>query len=278
MRVRYGVALTLAVLLAPAAARAAVIQTIDFTAAEGYVDGTLNGQNGWVINNNPNVWTVDATAGTATHSASGTPGFAPSLVNGGAPLNLGIGQSATLRTVIQLGGDLISAGGLGGRQIFEVGIGTAKNLPNGYAAQLYLNNGNLALVSQAFGNAANLSIADNGNDRIAIDMTYTRTGAEESSVSWQMFNLAKPANISNIGLITGAADLTALMTTLDPVNTFHQSFYSTNTTGVTSITMWSTQVAAVPEPSVLFLAGLGMTAAALGVARRRRRLAADIDR
>ena len=131
---------------------------------------------------------------------------------------------------------------------------------------MYLNNGNLALISQAFGDAANLSIADNGNDRIAIDMTYTRTGAAESSISWQMFNLDTPANFSNIGLITGlGADHTALMTTLDPVPTFLQPFYNTDTTGVTSITLWSTQVA-IPEPSAALLGGLGL----LALLRRRR--------
>ena len=251
-------------------AQASVIQTINFTAAEGYVDGSLNGQNGWTVTNNLNAWTVDATAGTATHSTSGGGGFAPSYVNGGVPLNLGIGQSATLRTVIQLGGTLISDGGLGGRQIFEVGIGTAKTVPDGYAAQLYLNNGNLALISQAFGNAANLSIADNGNDRLAIDMTYTRTGSEESSISWQMFNLDKPGNFSSVGEITGlGAEHTALMTTLDPVNTFHLPFYDTDTTGVTSITMWSTQIVAIPEPAAMALL-FGMASVALVCFRRRR--------
>ena len=248
-------------------AQAATIETINFTAAEGYVDGTLNGQNGWT---EATPWIVNSTLGTATHSTSGDGGFSKAQVDGGVAMNLGIGDSATIRTVIQLGGPLMS-GAISGKQIMQFGIGSATNADGigleGYSAQLYVSGTNLALIDQGFGNAATLSLADNANDRLAIDMTYTRTGEAESSISWQMFNLDKPANVSNIGTIAGlGANHTALMTTLDPVPTFTTAHYFTANNGVESITMFSTQVVVIPEPSAALLGGLGL----LALLRRRR--------
>jgi hypothetical protein len=271
MRLQHRGAFTLAVLLAPAAAMAGVVSTIEFTAAEGYVNGQLVGQDAWT---GPTQWSVNTGGGGSAVLTSD--GFRTLTRPGpsGASLNLSVGESATFRTVIQMAGTLVTPAT--DQQIMNIGIGTTATA--GSYVRLYLTtDGNITLfnsnANQPSGDGVGFSITANGNDRLAIDTTYTvGVGNFGSTTTHQLTNLDSGLSTGTGTRLWGQAtpDLYNLVTGTGDVGSYRQTTWSIADTGITGITMLSTDVVAVPEPAVLPLA---VAAAGLaGIAWRRRRL------
>ncbi len=274
MRVRHGVAITLAVLLAPVAAEAAVIQTIEFTAAEGYTTGNLNGQDGWAASSG---WTVNtADGGSATVSPAGFRTLTRAA-DPGATLNLSVGQSVTMRTIVQLSGTPAASDPLPteapGLFLMDFGIGTTANAGGYVRLSLGPDGTTIGVAGDDANTYVGMAIA-NATGRLAIDATWTvGTGAFGSTLNFQLTNLDNN-NATAVGSRAwgeNTAATYALVTGTGDVGAYRRAWWSTDNTGVTGITMLSTDVVApVPEPVVLPLA---VAAAGLaGVAFRRRRL------
>jgi hypothetical protein len=276
MRVRHGVAITLAVLLAPIAARAAVIETIEFTAAEGYTNGNLNGQEGWSGNTG---WQV-ATSGGGSATKTGS-GFITltRTADVGATLNLAVGDSVTMRTVVELAGTPTQNAlpnplppGDPSWLLMDFGIGTTADAGS-YVALKIGNDGSIGVSGDDPTTYVGMPIA-NATGRLAIDATWTvGTGSFGSTLNFQLINLDNN-NSTAVGTRlwgTSTASTYTLVTGTGDVGAYRRAWWSTTNTGVTGITMLSTDVVApVPEPVVLPLA---VAAAGLaGVAFRRRRL------
>lgn len=274
MRVRCRVAITLAVLLAPVAARAAVIETIEFTAAEGYTTGNLNGQEGWSGNTG---WQV-ATSGGG--SATVTPdGFRTltRVAETGATLNLAVGQSVSMRTVVQLAGTPAASDPLPtvdpGLFLMDFGIGTTATAGSYVRLRIGPDGTTIGVAGDDPTTYVGMPIA-NATGRLAIDATWTvGTGSFGSTLNFQLINLDNN-NSTAVGTRvwgTSTASTYTLVTGTGDVGAYRRAYWSTTNTGVTGITMLSTDVVApVPEPAALSLA---VAAAGLaGIAWRRRRL------
>jgi len=273
--------LAAAVLTLGLSAQAAVIQTIEFTAAEGYTNGNLTGQDGWVASSG---WTVNtADGGSATVTPAGFRTLTRTA-DPGATLNLSVGQSVTLRSVVQLAGTPAASDPLPvgdpGLFLMDFGIGTTATAGSYVRLRLGPDGTTIGVAGDDPNTYVGMDIA-NAIGRLAIDATWTvGTGNFGSTLNFQLINLDNN-NSTTIGSRAwglSTADTYALVTGTNDVGAYRRAWWSTDNTGVTGITMLSTDVVAVvPEPSALLLAGLGL-AAALGMARRQRRLTADIDR
>jgi hypothetical protein len=285
MRMTTQLSLAAAVLTLGLSAQAAVIQTIEFTAAEGYTNGNLNGQDGWAASSG---WTVNtADGGSATVSPAGFRTLTRAA-DPGATLNLSVGQSVTMRSVVQLAGTPAASDPLPtgdpGLFLMDFGIGTAARAGSYVRLRLGPDGTTIGVAGDDPNTYVGMDIA-NATGRLAIDATWTvGTGGFGSTLNFQLINLdnnnatAVGARLWGTSTGTGPDDTYTLVTGTGDVGAYRRAWWSTDNTGVTGITMLSTDVvAAVPEPSALLLAGLGL-ATALGVARRRRRLTADIDR
>jgi len=284
MRVRLGVSVLMVVLLGPAAAVAAVVSTIEFTAAEGYTTGNLNGQDGWTASSG---WTVNtADGGSATVSPAGFRTLTRAA-DPGATLNLSVGQSVTMRTIVQLSGTPAASDPLPtgdpGLFLMDFGIGTAARAGSYVRLRLGPDGTTIGVAGDDPNTYVGMDIA-NATGRLAIDATWTvGTGGFGSTLNFQLINLdnnnatAVGARLWGTSTGTGPDDTYTLVTGTGDVGAYRRAWWSTDNTGVTGITMLSTDVVApVPEPAALPLA---IAAAGLaGVAWRRRRLSFSAPR
>ncbi len=216
------------------------IKTINFTTAEGYSDGPLVGQDGW---SGAPEWSVNtAGGGSATITAEG---FRTLIRNPdvGATLNLDIGESITLRTVIQLSGTLATP--VANEQIINIGIGTSA-ITAGFARLYLTTDGNITLFNSDGQNGVGFSIVGNGNARLAIDTTYTVNGVWDSTTTHELINL--DTNLSaGTGMRTGWGPTTYdIITGTGDVGSYRQTTWNSANTGITGITMHSTQVVGAP--------------------------------
>jgi hypothetical protein len=271
MRRRHAVAIILAVLVTPTAARAAVIQTIEFTTAEGYTTGNMNGQDGWSASSG---WTVNAAGGgSATVSPDGFRTLTRTA-DPGATLNLSVGQSVTMRTIVQLSGTPAASDPLPtgdpGLFLMDFGIGTTASAGSYVRLRLGPDGTTIGVAGDDPNTYVGMAIA-NGTGRLAIDATWTvGTGSFGSTLNFQLTNLDNN-NATAVGSRawgTGTTATYALVTGTGDVGAYRRAWWSTANTGVTGITMLSTDVVApVPEPAALPLA---LAAFALGAAGWRR--------
>lgn len=190
MGLRLGVSILMVVLLGPAAAVAAVVSTIEFTAAEGYTTGNLNNQDGWVASSG---WTVNAAGGG---SATVTPDGFRTLTrtaDPGATLNLSLGQSVTMRSVVQLAGTPAASDPLPtgdpGLFLMDFGIGTTATAGSYVRLRLGPDGTTIGVAGDDASTYVGMAIA-NATGRLAIDATWTvGTGSFGSTLNFQLTNL-----------------------------------------------------------------------------------------
>ena len=234
--------LTLYAIWIPLAPTTPGIKTIQFTGAEGYEDGPLISQNGWT---GATQWYVDNSGGgSARLSADGFQTLTRAG-NPGATLNLAVGESVTLRTVIQLSGNLIAP--LANEPIMNLGIGTSA-IPGSFVRLYLTTDGNITLYNSDVKNGVRFPIAGNSNARLAIDTTYTvGDGNWGSTTTHELINLDTNTSAGTGTRVWGEAvpAIWNLITGTDAVDSFCQTTWSSSRTGIQSITLLSTQYVAV---------------------------------
>ena len=245
-------------------AQAAAIKTISFTAAEGYANGNLNGQDGWV----GGTWTVNtADGGSATIASDGFRNLSRTAEEG-ATLNLAVGESVTMRTIVQLSGTPATPDA--NELLMDFGIGTSGQAGSYVSLRLHAN-GTVGVAADD-GTYVGMDIA-NATGRLAIDATWTvGEGNWTSSTTFQLTNLDNNNSTSVGSRAWGEATpgIYGLVTGTDDVGVWRRAWWSEANTGVTGITMLSTDVVSViPEPAAMALL-FGMASVALVCFRRRR--------
>jgi hypothetical protein len=210
------------------------IGTIEFVAGEGYVTGNLGGQQGWV----GSTWTVNtASGGSATIASSGFRNLSRTA-DAGAVLNLGVGESVSMRTIVQLSGTPITPAA--NELLMDMGIGTTGN--TGSYASLALHANGTVGVRADDGTYVGMAIA-NATGRLAIDTTWTvGEGAFGSTIQFQLTNLDNLAT-TTVGTRPWGTSTTAthaLITGTGDVGLWRRAWWSAANTGVTGITMLST--------------------------------------
>jgi hypothetical protein len=228
----------------PVIATGGEVNAIEFTGPD-YTNGNLNGQDGWVGDNN---WQVNTSGSGST--TLGVDGFRnlTRTAEEGAKINLAVGDSVSFRTVVQLAGTPITPT----ENVFlmDFGIGTTATAAS--YVRLRLNtDGTVGIAGDDPNSYVGMDIAE-ATGRLAIDTTWTRgpdTGFG-STLSFQLTNL--DTNVSTAvgtrawGTNASFATLFDLVTGEADVGAYRRAHYDTTNTGVTGITMLSTDVVTIP--------------------------------
>jgi len=255
-------------------AQAAIIKTIEFTAAEGYTNGNLNGQDGWSGNTG---WQVNTSeGGSATKTGDGFFNLTRAA-EVGATLNLAVGESVSMRTVVQLAGTPAASDPLPsdplptgdpGLFLMDFGIGTTATAGSYVRLRIGPDGTTIGVAGDDPNTYVGMDIAQAAG-RLAIDATWTvGTGNFGSILSYQLTNL--DTNVSTAVGTRAWGEATpatySLVTGTDDVGAYRRAWWSEANTGVTGITMLSTDVVSIPEPGAALLGSLGL----LALLRRRR--------
>ena len=265
---------TLGISLVAATSQAATV--IEFTTAEGYANGDLNGQptigSTWNANT---AWDV-ADAALVTASAKTTSNNVGATF--GAPIILTSGQSYSLSANFQfIGSYTAGVQGTSSRELFGLGIASAISTytaPTTADATMVLRANTDGAGTSAYNLAEDgtaitgISTINGFNTGDVLRLDYTLTlGADAASTFYtvQLFNLTDSTD-TGLGTETGidAAVYTALTTT-GGFGYFETSFDMTSSTNITTAQVNSFTL--VPEPSTFALLGLGLC----GLLVRRRR-------
>ncbi len=253
--------LAAAVLTLGLSAQAAFIKTIEFTGPD-YTNGNLNGQDGW----DGGTWTVNtADGGSATIASDGFRNLSRTAEEG-ATLNLAVGESVTMRTIVQLSGTPATPDA--NELLMDFGIGTSGQTGSYVSLRLHAN-GTVGVAADD-GTYVGMDIA-NATGRLAIDATWTvGEGNWTSSTTFQLTNLDNNNSTSVGSRAWGEATpgIYGLVTGTDDVGVWRRAWWSEDDTGVTGITMLSTDVVTIPEPGTLAL--LGIALGSLLLFRRRK--------
>jgi hypothetical protein len=222
-------------------AQAAVIKTINFTEAEGYINWHLAGQDGW----SGGTWSVEtADGGSATVALDGFRNLSRAGEEG-ARLNLAVGESVTMRTIVELSGAPKTPAANESLMSFGIGI---SGQTGSYVDLRIHSNGTIGVAGDDASTYVGMDIA-NASGRLAIDVTWTLgVGAWDSSTTFQLTNLDND-NATIVGSRawgdTTAPGLYSLVTGTGNVGVWRRAWWSEANTGVAAITMLSTDVVSV---------------------------------
>jgi hypothetical protein len=227
------------------AAQAALI-TNNFTSAEGFTAGALDGQQGWISQHN---WSVSPTgSGKATVSLQNRSAVYTTA------LKMSDGDSLTFRTEFKLLGAPVIPSASVNIMSFGVRTDAALTVPtagSGDSALLRVlqTSGNLQLGGVTLG-----TIADHGLAILAAEYTLTvGADAATSLFGWKLINIDTSASVSGSSVMS-AATFNAL--TGDGAYTYFRSnTHDNNSSGITGIDVFSTTV--IPEPATIGMLGMG---------------------
>jgi len=259
---KIGKALAMTALAAGVSVQAALI-TNSFTAAEGFVSGGLNGQNGW---NAQAGWSVDPTAGgkiTATASTG------MNAIHTDA-VTLSAGESLTFRTELKLLGTPSTP--TANKDVMHIGLRTdtdASITPTGFHNTLlrFTSTGNLMLTARNGGTPTSSlgTIAAHGSANLAVEYTLNiGASAAESTFVWKLINMDTSAVSPERSEALDGTIYTALTSGSGVFPYLRAAGASFSDTGLTGIDVYSTTV--IPEPATV---GLFMISAVGLMAARR---------
>jgi len=239
------------VCMALAGAAQASLITVDFTSAEGFTAGALNGKQGWVAGVG---WNLDP---------SGDGKVTGSLINRVAcyaaeAVKMSSGQSLTFRTDLKFMGDNIVNPG-SAQDIFTLGVKLAADTSAATTANGTLTTfrtttaGVTSFGGTQIGNLSTNGVGNNANLAVEYTLTVGATAAE-STYGWKFTNLDTSWSVSGSEAMTTV--IFDALTTGDGVYSYFNSrTFSSNSSGITGIDVYSTTV--IPEPATIGMLGLG---------------------
>lgn len=250
--------------------------TIAFTNPD-YANGALSGQQNWAAES---TWVVSDAAGTGNVATSTTNEIA--LLN--LPIILSSGQSFGFTVNMQLTGTIAPMAGDTFTYIFQAGLKqnatanshvilgdavTADATIQYFSTAAAANGGDDYRLLNNFSQiGSTIGSGLNAGDLLQFDYTLT-LGADAASTSYtaRLRNLTDMTD-TGLGNVTGIDPaMFAALTGAGGYLFMQSAGFGANSSGITGVQVNSVSIAAVPEPSLPALLGLGL----IGVWMRRRR-------